>query len=304
VARIFCPHSLTPKTGAESGRVVVNHVPLVATSLTWITYGRDVLIEPVEFESFFLLQIVRSGRARVRCGKEETAVAAGEGTIVSPTERVAMHWDASCAKTIVRIERSALERFAETFLGDYLRVKLEFGRSLRVADDGAAAIGRALELLMGDFEADTSRLARPHAVHFEQALFASLLLRQPNSLSTSIEAKSATCSPREVKKVEDYISARAEDDIRVEDLVAVAGVSARTLFDKFRRARGTSPMQFLRRVRLDRVRAELLRGEPGVSVTDIALRWNFDQLGRFAQYYRTAFGETPSQTLRRAASRR
>ena len=33
-------------------------------------------------------------------------------------------------------------------------------------------------------------------------------------------------------------------------------------------------------------------------LTDLALRWGFSHLGRFAQDYRRAFGEPPSRTLR------
>ena len=49
---------------------------------------------------------------------------------------------------------------------------------------------------------------------------------------------------------------------------------------------------------LQRVREELLNGS-GSNVASVALRWGFEHMGRFANQYRRAFGETPSQTLRR-----
>jgi AraC family ethanolamine operon transcriptional activator len=46
------------------------------------------------------------------------------------------------------------------------------------------------------------------------------------------------------------------------------------------------------------VRRELRAAEPGTArVTDVAMRWGFWQLGRFAVEYRALFGERPSQTL-------
>jgi AraC-like DNA-binding protein len=52
-------------------------------------------------------------------------------------------------------------------------------------------------------------------------------------------------------------------------------------------------------VRLEKVREDLARAEPGTdSVTEVATRWGFLHLGRFAAAYRSAFGEHPSQTLR------
>jgi AraC-like DNA-binding protein len=48
------------------------------------------------------------------------------------------------------------------------------------------------------------------------------------------------------------------------------------------------------------VRADLLRADTDESVTRIAMKWGFRHLGRFAVGYRDRFGETPSQTRRRA----
>ncbi len=143
----------------------------------------------------------------------------------------------------------------------------------------------------------------PDRAEFEQALFAALLLHQENNLSPLLRQETPLPSEREVKIVEDYMRAHAHENITIADLVQAAGVSARSLFEKFRSVRGTTPMQYLRRLRLDQVRRELTSGAPEISVTEVAMRWNFEQLGRFAQYYRRIYGETPSQTLRDSGAR-
>jgi transcriptional regulator GlxA family with amidase domain len=77
-------------------------------------------------------------------------------------------------------------------------------------------------------------------------------------------------------------------------------VSVRTLHAAFQERLATSPMTYVRTVRLDRARAELLRSDPHeVSVTDVAMRYGFAHLSRFAQQYRDRFGELPSVTLHR-----
>jgi transcriptional regulator GlxA family with amidase domain len=59
-------------------------------------------------------------------------------------------------------------------------------------------------------------------------------------------------------------------------------------------------MAYLRALRLEKVRDTLSAAEPGsVSVTEVAARWGFVHLGRFAGAYSRAFGERPSETLRR-----
>jgi transcriptional regulator GlxA family with amidase domain len=93
----------------------------------------------------------------------------------------------------------------------------------------------------------------------------------------------------------------------VVELAAQVSVSVRTLQEGFRRSLDTTPMTYLRRLRLQKVHDELAAAAPGaVSVTDVAARWGFVHLGRFAGAYRSEFGERPSQTARsipRAARR-
>jgi transcriptional regulator GlxA family with amidase domain len=83
------------------------------------------------------------------------------------------------------------------------------------------------------------------------------------------------------------------------DLAAIAGVGVRVLQESFRQHVGMSPLTYLRRLRLDGVHAELSRSEPWeVSVSEVAFRWGFTHLGRFAGAYRARYGVSPSQTLR------
>jgi transcriptional regulator GlxA family with amidase domain len=61
-----------------------------------------------------------------------------------------------------------------------------------------------------------------------------------------------------------------------------------------------SPTEYLRGIRLDRVRAELANLAPGHStVAEVASRWGFTNPGRFAGAYVARFGEYPRATLSR-----
>src|SRR5215471_3586027 len=52
------------------------------------------------------------------------------------------------------------------------------------------------------------------------------------------------------------------------------------------------------------IRSELRSASPGLTVTEVATRHGFVELGRFAAQYRAAFGENPSTTLRRSLKKR
>jgi transcriptional regulator GlxA family with amidase domain len=84
------------------------------------------------------------------------------------------------------------------------------------------------------------------------------------------------------------------------DLAHEAGTSVRSLQAAFTEHLGMSPTAYLRRVRLARAHADLRTATPGdgQSVTDIAYRWGFGHVPRFAAAYRERYGCAPSQTLR------
>ena len=88
--------------------------------------------------------------------------------------------------------------------------------------------------------------------------------------------------------------------LTVDELASASGLARRTLQAYFRRFIGAGPLEFLRLTRLAEARRQLLRAEPGASVTGVAIACGFSHLGRFARYYRDRYGETPSATLEAA----
>jgi transcriptional regulator GlxA family with amidase domain len=103
-----------------------------------------------------------------------------------------------------------------------------------------------------------------------------------------------------VRRAEEYALARNGADLCVSDLCRVAGVSERTLDYAFKEVMGLTPVAYLTRLRLHRVRKALLAATPGsTTVSAQALTWGFWHFGEFSRAYRACFGELPSQTLQR-----
>lgn len=99
-----------------------------------------------------------------------------------------------------------------------------------------------------------------------------------------------------------YMENHADQPLTPNDLARVGCMSVRALHATFRDELGVSPMAHLRRIRLDRVRGELLRGTtPNPRIGEVAVRWGFFHPSRFARQYEERFGELPSETARRAA---
>ncbi|WP_216936412.1 helix-turn-helix domain-containing protein [Acinetobacter sp. BY484] len=76
------------------------------------------------------------------------------------------------------------------------------------------------------------------------------------------------------------------------------GVSQKVLQLCFHEIMGTSPAQYLKAVRLNRVKRNLKKADPQIkSVQDIACEWGFWHPSNFTANYKAMFGELPSETL-------
>ena len=88
--------------------------------------------------------------------------------------------------------------------------------------------------------------------------------------------------------------------LRITELRTLIGVSERTLQSCCAEVLGISPGRYMLLRQLRSVRIALRDADPATaSVAEIAGRYGFTQLGRFAGIYQNAFGELPSTTLRR-----
>ncbi len=111
--------------------------------------------------------------------------------------------------------------------------------------------------------------------------------------------ESSGAQPQTLRRAIAFIDNNADSDIGLTDIAAALNVTPRSVQYAFRRHLGTTPLEYLRRVRLDRAHQDLQRADPSVdTVTAIAGRWGFTHPGRFSMAYKRAFGTAPSRTLR------
>jgi AraC family ethanolamine operon transcriptional activator len=105
-----------------------------------------------------------------------------------------------------------------------------------------------------------------------------------------------------VRRFDTAAQANLGQFVGIAELCRIAGVERRTLLRAFHAIHGTTPSRHLHAFRLNLVRQALLAPDPSrKTVTEVATRFGFRELGRFAADYRATFGESPSETLRRAA---
>ena len=125
-------------------------------------------------------------------------------------------------------------------------------------------------------------------------------LRAADDLESTRSDRTRQAQSLIVKTAEDYALAQTGDRLYVTDLCRVAAVSERTLEYAFKEIMGLTPMTYLTRLRLHRVRQALLAATQGSTTVSIeALNWGFWHFGEFSRAYKECFGELPSDTLRR-----
>jgi len=126
------------------------------------------------------------------------------------------------------------------------------------------------------------------------------VLGEANDLEPTREERARQAQSLIVKAAEDYALSQTGERLHVSDLCSAAGVSERALEYAFKEVMGLTPMAYLTRLRLHRVRRALLAATPGsTTVSAEALNWGFWHFGEFSRAYKRCFGELPSDTLRR-----
>jgi AraC-like DNA-binding protein len=125
-----------------------------------------------------------------------------------------------------------------------------------------------------------------------------LLLRgHPHNYSDELAQPEKDPRSRLVKRAIRFIEDHPSAELTASKLAAGAGVSIRGLQAAFRNWRNITPTEYLRTVRLHRVRDRLLQADATTTVTAVALDHGFLHLGRFSQHYKLAFRESPAATL-------
>jgi transcriptional regulator GlxA family with amidase domain len=131
----------------------------------------------------------------------------------------------------------------------------------------------------------------------EKSVLVSFLHANTHNFSRLLERDARRVTPWQVRRAEEFIEANWQRSLTLRMIAEATGVSARSLFKAFREARGCSPTEYVKRVRLKRARQMLTSPTQRTSVTAVAFACGFDNPGHFAGNYRLAFGELPSQTL-------
>jgi AraC-like DNA-binding protein len=203
-------------------------------------------------------------------------------TFLLPPEAIRAHWEARRRERPFRPPRGV-----EPLQVDEARGRQLYDWGKRLVD--AAVLEPAL---FNDSKAERDAAE----VELIEMLLATLFVAHEFEPARGDRTRQA--QSRIVKAAEDHALSQTGANTYVTDLCQAAGISERTLEYAFKAVLGLTPVAYLTRLRLHRVRQALLASPPGsTTVSAEALRWGFWHFGEFSRAYRECFGELPSETL-------
>lgn len=301
--RAIVEHEVRAGYGRADAALFMRSTPRL--QLMVLRYGVEVEITPRLFDDFSLVQVPLRGATRIHCDGEALDLVPGQSALVSPRHALKILWSSECEQLIVRIPNALFHQAALDHMP--WRQRLDMSKPLLspvtlIDGDAGWQWNALLGALLTATEQQAPGAAAGHPAwiaHCEQGLAVHLLTQQRHLNAPDDRAGTQRGNP--LAAAEKFARDRLAAPVSMDDLARSAGVSARTLHLHWKRQYGTSPMEWLRNLRLDAAR-EQLQSNPFAPITDVALSCGFSHLGRFAAYYRDRFGELPRHTKPQKAS--
>lgn len=300
VTRVYLPHELT----ASNDRVdmTLNAVSDHHFTLGYLTYHAHTQLVMPPTESCYHVNLTTAGEtdADRTDGARERTLAGERGLVLNPLQRNTVRWTPEAEQLILKIPRSSLETHLGELLGQPVTDVVDFAFGLDLSTGPGRSLLQSVRFLADELDRPDGLAEMPLArEQLEAFVMTQLLHVGQHQYTDALRAPVEAVRLGRLAPIVEYMEANADQPLTPQELARVGCMSVRTLHTSFQQTFGESPMTYLRRIRLDRVRAELLRANASdVRVTDVAMKWGFFHQSRFAQQYRDQFGELPSRTLR------
>jgi len=297
VSRVYCPHEIR-FSGSNRGELAFFEVihggiqPVVS-----FAYKTAIKVDAGRFPSVLLMQTCIEGGGTITQGDDCVLLRRGRTVPMSPGLSTQIYHDDRYAQRSVRLDIQRAESLCSRWLNAPLDRPLQF--VLRPFSPVLEkAWSQAVETVLA-YERMNMSLPPCAVAAFDEFMLCLVLSGHAHNYTDALNAPTKAIAPRLVREAKELMRLRGAE-ISVSGIAAQLKVSMRGLEAGFREALGSTPTQYLRRIRLDAVRAQLLSPSESTTITDVAFNQGFFHQGRFTAYYRQAFGEMPSQTLRRS----
>src|SRR5579872_3326173 len=274
----------------------ITHLALGDVGIIHGKYATGFKLYLPDFNTFVGSPAPLRGAGTHQIGGKDVTVSKGHGVILSPGSAV-LQFEPQFEHLSMAIRPAALMAKLCAIVGDLRLGRLRFEPAANASDPQSKTLERLVGFVRREF--DASPMSPILLSELQQSMMTSFLMANPNNYSELLHGQPAAAASWQVRRAEQFIEANWDQPITIETLVSATNVSARSLFLSFKAGRGYSPMDFVKRVRLERARQKLSSPDAETSVTAVVFECGFGNPGHFAKDYHHRFGELPSETLKR-----
>lgn len=309
---VFYPHDVSVTHRGDPFCVHLNVRTFGPLKVGTLSYESTVRIDTGPLGDGYQVNAPTMGAIRTSYGQDRVVATPAMAAVHSPHRPTLLEgWGGGEDVLAVKMDRFAVEDTLERLLGHPLRAPLEMAPSLALDHGPGRELWQLVRILVDQVPAGHAAGRgpsvggsvfdeSPFAASLAQSVITGLLYAHHHNYADELRRPAAAGGPAAIRSAVAFIEEHAAEPIGVNEVADHAGLCVRALQQGFARHLETTPSGYLRQVRLGRVREALLAGDADTTtVATVASGWGFFSLGRFAAQYREAYGESPSQTLRR-----
>lgn len=267
-----------------------------------IAFGADVRLECGELHNSYHVNIPMTGHIESEHGGVRVTADTEFATVYQPDVHTVLPYCSAQTRLLcVKFDRSVVDDALRDALGNTATAQINFGHTMQIHSGGGRAWAQMAMMLNDQISRPDSILHEPLVgLPFIDSLVRGLLVVADHPHRGAVVKPVKPVGSRLVKAAVEIIEADAHLPLTVSAIAARSYGSVRALQEAFRRELETTPMAYMRDVRLRRAHRALVEADPSVAtVASIAHDWGFTNLGRFAETHAARYGEPPAVTLRR-----
>ncbi|MDL2410481.1 helix-turn-helix domain-containing protein [Rhizobium calliandrae] len=247
----------------------------------------------------YALYLPSSGIMAIEAGRKQLVSEPAVGLLgdMSCFDKLVLHADRSHIG--MAFEKSAMIKQLSELLDAPVADNIDFADTINLATAKGSRIAALANLVWSCLDGDEVH-ETPSAFieRLLQAMMTMLLETVPNNYSTRLTGPISPAIPKRLKRAIEYMHANISSPMGVADIAEAAGTSVRALQAAFQQFKDTTPLNYLRAIRLEGARKALTDPANSQSVAEVARSWGFSHMGRFAALYHQSFGEMPSKAAK------
>lgn len=299
VSQTTTRHDISVRSGDIDG--FTSGAPLHGTNMVFVRYGGEVIVEAPPTGDRFTMTLplgpMEVGHRELSRTDPRTS-----SFVLDSDRRTLMGPDPWCGALVIATDTERVCDQLCAIVGHAIDEDVEF-HSRRTGREPLAGEHLDTTAKLAWQAITAGQLAAPTAHLLEQNLLSTVLLALPHSHLDALLSAPAHTAPSHADAARDWMECHFAEPLGVTDIARGVQLSVRQLQTVIMRCYQTSPMGLLRDIRLHHAR-ELLRAGPTEqlpTVAAVAAECGFTHLSRFANAYRTRYGQSPSATMRQAA---